>query len=149
MLRNDWVKVKVKVRVKVKVTSRLEVYSQSVHLGVSPLRPTTRDIFQLNTCGNSPYATMTGSPQMSSLKPPCTDRVENSPSIFVEVCLLRCCIATFAARIIENSVLLLLRACILWALPNNCRCLQILLLETGLYATIRLKFENTEGLQKM
>jgi hypothetical protein len=40
------------------VTLRLAVYRQSVRLGDNPLRLTTRNlIFQLNTCGYSPYVT--------------------------------------------------------------------------------------------
>jgi hypothetical protein len=42
--------------VRVRVTLRLEVYRQSVRLGDKPLTPTISNfIFQLNTCGNSPY----------------------------------------------------------------------------------------------
>jgi hypothetical protein len=40
------------------VTLRLAVYRQSVRLGVNPLRLTTSIfVFQLNTCGYSPYVT--------------------------------------------------------------------------------------------
>jgi hypothetical protein len=35
----------------------LAVYRQSIYLSPSPLRTTTRDFFQLNSCGNSPYVT--------------------------------------------------------------------------------------------
>jgi hypothetical protein len=45
------------VRVKVKVTLRLEVYHQSVRLGVKPLESHDQTFFQLNLCGNSPYVT--------------------------------------------------------------------------------------------
>jgi hypothetical protein len=45
-------------RLRVRVTLRLAVYHQSVRLGAKPLE--THDqyfIFQLNTCGYSPYVT--------------------------------------------------------------------------------------------
>jgi hypothetical protein len=49
---------KVRVRVRVRVTLRLSVYRQSVRLGDKPLETTTTNfIFQLNTCGYSPYVT--------------------------------------------------------------------------------------------
>jgi hypothetical protein len=41
-----------------------------------------------------------------------------------------------SARITENIVLLLLRACMLRTLPSNGRCLQSHSLATGLYATL-------------
>jgi hypothetical protein len=41
---------------------------------------------------------------------------------------------------IRNIALLLLRACILRALPNNGRCLHSRRLATGLYATISVYF---------
>jgi hypothetical protein len=44
------------VWVRVRVTLRLAVYRQSV-LAPSPLRLTTSILFQLNTCGYSPYVT--------------------------------------------------------------------------------------------
>jgi hypothetical protein len=45
-------------RIRVRVTLRLAVYGQSVRLGDNPLRLTTSNfIFQLNTCGHSPYVT--------------------------------------------------------------------------------------------
>jgi hypothetical protein len=37
---------------------------------------------------------------------------------------------------LNNPVIILLRACMFWALPSNCRCLQSHRLATGLYATI-------------
>jgi hypothetical protein len=48
---------KVKLKVKVKVTLRLAVYRQSVSLGVKSLKTRDQKIFQLNSCGNSPYVT--------------------------------------------------------------------------------------------
>jgi hypothetical protein len=51
-------------------------------------------------------------------------------------CLLSCCPETVAARTTENTVLLLLRACMLRALPSNGRCLQSNRLATGLYAKV-------------
>jgi hypothetical protein len=46
------------VKVKVKVTLRLAVYRQSIHLGARPLEThDQRFLFQLNSCGNSPYVT--------------------------------------------------------------------------------------------
>jgi hypothetical protein len=50
-----WLPNELSVNVKVKVTLRLAVYRQSVLLASSPLRPTTRFFFRLNSCGNSPY----------------------------------------------------------------------------------------------
>jgi hypothetical protein len=44
-------------RKRIRITLRLAIYRQSVRLGVKPLRPTTRDFFQLHSCGNSPYVT--------------------------------------------------------------------------------------------
>jgi hypothetical protein len=41
----------------VRVTLRLAVYRQSVRLGAKPLETHGQMIFQLNTCGHSPYAT--------------------------------------------------------------------------------------------
>jgi hypothetical protein len=47
-----------KVKVKIKVTLRLAVYSQSVRLGVKPLKTRYKIFFfRLNSCGNSPYVT--------------------------------------------------------------------------------------------
>jgi hypothetical protein len=48
-------------------------------------------------------------------------------SAAAETCLPSRCPETTAARITENTVLLLMRACILRALPSNSRCLQRLL----------------------
>jgi hypothetical protein len=50
------VRVRAIVRVRVEVTLRLAVYRQLVRPGPSPLRPKT-SVFQLNTCGYSPYVT--------------------------------------------------------------------------------------------
>jgi hypothetical protein len=51
-------RVKVKVRVRVRVTLRLVVYRQSVRLGVKTLETQGQNfLFQLNTCGHSPYVT--------------------------------------------------------------------------------------------
>jgi hypothetical protein len=45
------------VNVKVKIALRLAVYLQLVHLGVKPLETHDQILFQLNSCGNSPYVT--------------------------------------------------------------------------------------------
>jgi hypothetical protein len=49
---------RLRVRVRVRITLRLAVYSQSVRLRVRPLEAHDQYfIFQLNTCGYSPYVT--------------------------------------------------------------------------------------------
>jgi hypothetical protein len=62
-------------------------------------------------------------------------RGKHRPSLVAEVCLLRRCIATFAARITQKTPFCW-RAHILRALPSNGRCLPSHSLATGLYATI-------------
>jgi hypothetical protein len=65
--------------------------------------------------------------------------------------LLSCCRGVFTAPLhsngrgvdhIENTVLILLRACTLWALPSKGRCLKSHCLATGLSATVSLNLAH-------
>jgi hypothetical protein len=47
----------ISVRFRITVILRLSIYADQFDLGPSTTRLTTRDFFQLNPCGNSPYIT--------------------------------------------------------------------------------------------
>jgi hypothetical protein len=87
-----------------------------------------------------PYRTLSQlnwvAPIMFKITPRHGLRRQHSPSIVVEVSLWRRYIAAVATRTTGNAGLLLLRARILRALPNNYLCLQSHRLATGLYATV-------------
>jgi hypothetical protein len=143
-------------QVKVKVTLRLTV-SQSVSLGIEPhLGPMTRYLFlsdsyvfvsvgrplwredgcllyvplALVPWDLRPYFTVSDL-RLPLSSPPTTRRVT------VEVFdLLQRCVYCADVDHIENTVLLLPRACVLRTLPSNGRCLPSHCLATGLYITI-------------
>jgi hypothetical protein len=63
-------------------------------------------------------------------------------SVAAGTCLPSCCPETAGARNHIENIVLLLRACMLRALPCNSRCLQNHCLVTGLYAKICIKFND-------
>jgi hypothetical protein len=63
-----------------------------------------------------------------------------SAPITLYCCVRVRCLETTAEDNTENTVLLLLSACMSWALPSNGHCIQSHRLATGLYATLLLIF---------